>query len=577
MSILAISPILFTAIGGVGSVIGGAIRSVIFTRVLTRSGIVQNIAKTTSPLFKGALLFGAANGAIGFASMRLKKKVKRDWTTNGSNIALGVDVLVLAITIASRYAVAKVSNRYFGTRITNRFIHILSVSDLISHTTPIRPSALIKWGFSMVVAARTLSVFMKTPLFKNTFLFGMISGAVSFTILRNYPKIHKLGKKGLGVKDLRILYISHVLFGLMALVSTYYIMKICNRYLKLKIPSNFIITTILLSIPSSLIAAYLNLIRHDFSGADINQIIKNSPSSAKKETILLFNQAKEILKYSEFDLVNISQVHSGRFPIHHERTVEAFKDLSGLLQTLGKIPDEEFDQMVNHLITFLKRHFLALPNGFIRSWLRGSSVETLLTETFERLVSDPTIITPLLDVINKELKVDINKAGVQFVLDDLLKRASQSTLDAFAIMDVKRNTTLFMTTKAISIYVCGSKKAEALPDFFPDDVKTHIKNLRTTISDRGMMQEFEVINEHLQAATTRQLTEVEIEDRNFDKDFFAFKSQLNEGSGVMTALNDLREVGSPLMQSKFAKNIFRIAAGELAPPAETVQVEEVLA
>ncbi|NGX51286.1 MAG: hypothetical protein K1060chlam2_01151, partial [Chlamydiae bacterium] len=196
-----------------------------------------------------------------------------------------------------------------------------------------------------------------------------------------------------------------------------------------------------------------------------------------------------------------------------------------------------------------------LPNGFIRSWLRGSSVETLLTETFERLVSDPTIITPLLDVLNKELKVDINKAGVRFVLDDVLTRASQSTRFAFSSEDQQRPNRLFMMTKVISIFVGGRWKEEELPDFFPEETRVLIQRLR---QNNELVEEFEMINRHLQKAIEVEITGHE----DFNMEFFAFKSQLLEDSDQMQALTLLQEAGTSLSQSTFSRILFRILADE---------------
>lgn len=88
------------------SAISSGINSSIFTWFVDRTGVVQNIAKTTTPLLKGAFVFGAINGTVEYASTNLKEKVKRDWTPEGYGLDKGVDALQFTLAIAARYAVA---------------------------------------------------------------------------------------------------------------------------------------------------------------------------------------------------------------------------------------------------------------------------------------------------------------------------------------------------------------------------------------------------------------------------------------------------------------------------------------
>ena len=509
----------------ISSALGAGIDSVFFTWTLNRTGVVQTIAKTTSPFFKGVFAFGAVNGAIAYATKNLKEKVKRDFTTKGSNLELGVDVLEFAITIASRYAVAKVFNRYFGTRITNKFVHILSVSDIISHTTPIGTPPLLFWGIMMVSDAKILSIFMKTPLFNSAFSFGMIRGAVSFTILSNYPKIHVLGKKRLGVEDPRILYISHFTFIFMATASIYFTMKICNRYLALNIPRNFVITLILSSIPLTLLTAFLHHIWIDFFGADFSQSLDKFRNSENPQTVLVIDQIKEILRYrSEVDL-NI--VRSRPFGVLF------------MLWYAGKLLVSQCQEMLKGLST---------------TWLRGFSIEDTFAKSLEILVSNQEVVANLLATVKIILNVEENKHRVQFILNDVLKDASQATKEAFIVMNPDRNTIQFVATKAVCIYSVGSKKKEEIPTFFSPDTIIKIQNLRTTLQDhQEMVEHYETILQYLQDSTSKDTTD----------DFFAFQSEFEESSDQLGALRELQEIGYPEIRTFFAKTICRIAAEDL--------------
>ncbi|WP_316359368.1 hypothetical protein [Candidatus Neptunichlamydia sp. REUL1] len=243
------------------SAIYGGIHSSIFTWFVDRTGVVQNIAKTTTPLLKGAFVFGAVHRTVEYASTNLQGKVKRDWTPKGYGLDKGVDALQFAIAIASRYAVAKLCNEHFGTKITNEFVHIYTASDVImmtspmgTMTSPMGTISLAMAGFQTAICTKVLSIFMATPLFKDAFYFGAINLAFTITYINLSMEIFVQIKNRLGVEGPRLFCITCVALSVIYSIGSYYTQKISDQYLKLQVPINYSSLMPVLTIPITVLS-----------------------------------------------------------------------------------------------------------------------------------------------------------------------------------------------------------------------------------------------------------------------------------------------------------------------------------
>ena len=511
------------------SAITSGINSSVFTWFIDRTGVIQNIAKTTTPLLKGAFAFGAINGTVEYASTNLKEKVKRDWVPEGYGLDKGADALQFALVIASRYAVARLCNEYFGTKITNNFVHIYTASDIIMGTSSTGTIPLVMAGFQTAVVAKVLSIFMATPLFKNAFYFGAINLAAVNTIANHSPKIHAQVKSRLGVEDPRILYISHVVLGVITLAGTYYSAKICNQYLKLQIPRNYIILMVALALPMIPVTAFFRHIGYDIFGADFAQIIERVKSSENENVRSAIRQLTEIIGNMDgIDRATIQQ----------------------------RFQEGNFGEVLSNAGTLLGPQFVGVLGQIFRQWVQGNSIEDIVTNSLEVLGSNAEAINPVLDAVRVAIGVNSNKAGADFILEEVLKDSSQQTKDAFAMMDAGRDTTKFIATKAVAIYVIGSKKGEDTPNVFSGPTREKIQALRTQIGETPeLAADYEAILAHLDAAAAKEVE---------DEDFFAFQSEIEENVGQRLALTTLQGIGSPELQTTFSRNCCRIAAQRLA-------------
>jgi len=524
------------------SAISGGISSSVFTWFVDRTGVVQNIAKTTTPLLKGAFVFGAVNGTVEYASTNLKKKVKRDWTPEGYGLDKGVDALQFALAIASRYAVAKLCNEYFGSKITNEFVHIYTASDVIMMTSSTGTIPLAMAGFLTAISAKVLSIFMATPLFKNAFYFGAVNLAVVNTIANHSPKINAQVKNRLGVEDPRLLYISHVALGAISLAGTYYSAKICNQYLKLQIPRNYIILMVVLALPMVPVTAFFRHVGHDIFGADFAQIIERVKASESRDVQSAIRQLTEIIG-------NMDEIDRATIMDEIDRATIQQRFLEG-----------NFREVLSNAGTLLGPQFRGVLGQIFRQWMQGNSIEDIVSNSLEVLGSNTEAINPVLDAVRVAVGVNSNKAGADFILEEVLKGASQQTKDAFAMMDAGRDTTKFIVTKAVAIYVVGSKKGEDTPNFFSGPTREKVQALRTQIEETpALVADYEAVLGHLDAAAAKEVE---------DEDFFAFQNEIEENEGQKLALTTLQGIGSPELQTRFSRNCCRIAAQKLAEEVE---------
>ncbi|WP_316358205.1 hypothetical protein [Candidatus Neptunichlamydia sp. REUL1] len=534
MSISPVTSFSSAIFSGIDYSILHCTHSIIFTCLVDQTGVVQNIAKTTTPLLKDAFVFGAVNGTVEYASTNLKKKAKRDWTPEGYGLDKGVDALQFAIAIASRYAVAKLCNEYFGTKITNEFVHIYTASDFIMIPFSRGPMdatiQLAKAGFQTAICAKVLSIFMATPLFKNAFYFGAINLAVVSTITNHSLKIH------VGVEDPRHLYILHVALGVISLTGTYYSAKTCNQYLKLQIPRNYIVLMVALALPIVPVTAFFRYIKYDIFGAD-------------------FAQTMERVKASESDNVQSAI----------RQLTEIVENMDGLDRRtiMQRFREGNFGEALSNAGTLLGPQFRGVLGQIFTQWMQGNAIEDIVTNSLEVLGSNAEAIDPVLGAVRVAVGVNSNKAGADFILEEVLKDASQQTKDAFAMMDAGRDTTKFIVTKAVAIYVVGSKKGEDTPNFFSGPTREKVQALRTQIGETPVLAaDYEAVLGHLDAAAAKEVD---------DEDFFAFQNEIEEieeNEGQKLALTTLQGIGSPELQTTFSRNCCRIAAQKLAEEVE---------
>lgn len=109
-----------TAVGAIGS---GAFAWLIGVREAA-----QNVAKTTAPLFKDAVIYGALNGAIRFGVGEINEATSTP-PEFLHPVVRRVRVLLCGLTcLAARYGIAALCNEEFATKITPSYIHTGTVA-----------------------------------------------------------------------------------------------------------------------------------------------------------------------------------------------------------------------------------------------------------------------------------------------------------------------------------------------------------------------------------------------------------------------------------------------------------------
>jgi hypothetical protein len=78
-------------------------------------------------------------------------------------------------------------------------------------------------------------------------------------------------------------------------------------------------------------------------------------------------------------------------------------------------------------------------------------------------------------------------AGSDFIKQDILPNVSAETLELFKDRDP--SIYMFMLTKAVFIYGLGSKRAIAVPDFFKDETRQLIEDLRQEMPNPGVIEQ----------------------------------------------------------------------------------------
>lgn len=130
--------------------------------------------------------------------------------------------------------------------------------------------------------------------------------------------------------------------------------------------------------------------------------------------------------------------------------------------------------------------------SFAREWAEKVNPTTLPLRRFDDELyiigwvrqHGPRINNPMLIPIQRagEAGLAMIDQGAEFIIQDVLSGASNETLELFKDMDP--SIFMFILTKAVYIYVAGSKCNDEIPRFFKEDTKNGILALRSELKDR---------------------------------------------------------------------------------------------
>lgn len=147
-----------------------------------------------------------------------------------------------------------------------------------------------------------------------------------------------------------------------------------------------------------------------------------------------------------------------------------------------------------------------------------------------------------LDLDQETANERLIREGADFILKEVLALAAQETIEEFSIMNVE--IMQFVATKAAYIYAFGAKQTEVLPNFFKDETKNIILDLRRA------------------AVSTDQKEELARLMENPD----SYGGEVKETS-VQSIFNRLREAGSKelIPIGFFIRECYQRAIKNLAP------------
>lgn len=137
---------------------------------------------------------------------------------------------------------------------------------------------------------------------------------------------------------------------------------------------------------------------------------------------------------------------------------------------------------------------------------------------------------------------EIIDQGANFIKQDVLSGVSPETLTLFK--EMAPSVYMFILTRAVYVYAAGSKRNDAVPDFFKLATRNSILNLRSELEDK------ETIMLNQLAQITSDLTQFDTEPQNED---------------VRSAFGSLRIIASGELQgSLFATRCWQRAAEMLS-------------
>ncbi len=506
---------------------GGA-KSVLLTWVLSQTGAIQGVSKAITPIFKGACFFGATTASIEHATTRLKEKVKNSMA-EASPYRQGINYIHCAFIIGSRYAVAKLGSQFFGLSVPNKYVHLLTASDIVCQSTSRSKTRLVFIGTIGAICGKVTSIFIKSPLAENAFYCGVINHSICTLLGRVTPFIDSQVKGR--VKELRYLFIYRtVLNGLLTSASLYLTSKVCKS-LSIDVPRRYLVALMTLNIPPILIYStfchlYTDIVSQ-LSPQQLSDRIKNS-----KDPNIQKLQAKiqELIDWANPDI-----------------------DRRPLLEHLVNHPTVR-----SHVGEVFNFEVAGIFGQFVRSWSKGSSSEGLLVQLVEQLGNQVEDIMPILDIFCEAVGVGSNKEGAQFILKVVLNGASQKILGSFKEMGPQFIPLLLI--KSVATYgVETPHAAENLPPFFTEETNGKILALRKELLDSlELRKHYLSVLKHLDTVVKGESTE----------DFFSFESQLSEEE--RNALQKLRAIGAGELRSNFIK----ICVGNALKLLRPVEQEE---
>ena len=532
----------------------GGIKSSVFTMFVDKGGIAQNIAKTTAPYFKGAFVFGAMNTTFEYASTNLKKKVQNDLFENGLNLYKELDGFQIVLNIATRYAVAKLCNRYFGTQITNKFVHIYTASDIIKHTSnfccgsEIGTTPFILNALACGVFASISSILFASPSFASAFCFGFINFGMLRTLSAPHSKIHSEVKNRLG-EDLRLSYISHVALRVIAIIASNYLTaKICSRFLNLQIPRSHLILNFVFTSPLLLIVTLFDFIESDKdeiksflnSLADLDRVTTELRNSSNPAIPALITELEEFFA----TVKNNSEVFRSaafKFKMQHGALGQRIKmAIPALLSSFtDKLEQLNLDFSTTHLRT----------NSVI------SIIEAFLIAINEHRDAIEAIKEDILLFI--ELDPNGHQAGARFIVQEVLRDASPQAIEAFKDVDVESEVLDFVRIKAVAIFTLAEDLE--LPKYFSDRANEQITRLRAELNESEALKgDYTNILDYLKRAST----EFTGEDRQTFFDFTDNFQTNPRGEDLRAAFNRLRAI-SYLLDPSFFNVVYRKASDML--------------
>lgn len=401
------------------TVLRSGIASSMFTRVIHNTGVVHNVAKTTTPLFKGAFVFGVVNGAVDYALTSLQGRIKSNFAYNTDSFNERIEALKFTLAIASRYAVAKLCNKFFGTKITSKFVHIYTASDIINKTSAVGTISMINMGCTVASQAKTFSIFMATPLFKNAFYFGALCAPVRVASTTRGSVLLNQVHNRLNIEDSRLRYISWVAFNIITMAGACYsVRKICNQYLKLEIPHNYVIAHMLFSFPAFLVTAFFQHIQYDILGVNW-AVVK--PSLRDSETKALHRVMQQINELKKHVMQQIDEVDLGTL---YELITERLNN--------GSFEKLLTDELWVFSSTFRTLSGQILSGQILGRWMQGGKIEDIIIEALRTLASHEAAIDSMLQALGTAFGVDFNKTGGAFLVNDIKKNASLCHLEAAA-------------------------------------------------------------------------------------------------------------------------------------------------
>lgn len=421
------------------SPLNGILESNVYAWFVHQTGVASNIAQTTVPFFLGASAFGAANGFIEQTTYSPKEKVKKDLLSDNHNLQTAADLFQFTLTLASRYAIAIACKELLNLEITTNYIHLLNNLNAAAYTSSLPKTGFFVFGLVTAISAKYVSLFVDAPFFKNAYYFGVANIAL-YHSLGNYPdRAFSFIKKSTEIENPKILFISRLFLTIPISTATYFTTaSLAKKYCNITVSSNYIAASLLFGFRWILLISFASHFVNDFIlDVDFKQVAEDV-SRRRPGAKRLADQLKQVFENSAppNQAILEQQIRNGLF----NEEVEAFRALEPQL-----------------------RSFLS---NIYDNWKQGLSLQQIIVEV---IVSQSTeeLFDPILKAVNKAITPQaLLNRGTEHITQDILKNASQITLQAFRTRNEDRNTVQFITTQAVCIYTVGDKKDEEIPYFF---------------------------------------------------------------------------------------------------------------